>query len=173
MIISIIVALADRNVIGAENRLLWHLPDDLKNFKRLTMGKYILMGRKTWESIGRPLPGRTNVVITRNKDLEFRDIYTFNSVQEALNFAENKKQPEIFIIGGEQIYQLTLPLADKLYVTKVYGSFEGDAFFPEIDMKDWIIEKSIYHEKDEIHTFPFEMIVFSKKSIRKQTQLVK
>jgi len=167
MIVSIIVAIADRNVIGGDNKLPWHLPDDLKNFKRLTLGKYIIMGRKTWESLNKPLPGRTNIVITRNTDIKTQGILVFNSVEEALKFAEEQKQSEIFIIGGEQIYRQTLPLANRLFVTKVLGSFEGDAFFPEINLKEWIVENKMHHETDEKHAFAFEMIVLSKKSIKK------
>ena len=167
MIVSIIVAIADRNVIGDDNKLPWHLPDDLKNFKRLTMGKYIIMGRKTWESLNKPLPGRTNIVITRNTDIKTQGILVFNSVEEALKFAEEQKQSEIFIIGGEQIYRQTLPLANRLFVTKVLGSFEGDAFFPEINIKEWMVENKMHHKTDEKHAFAFDMMVLSKKSIKK------
>ena len=162
MRVSIIVAQADQGVIGAENKLLWHLPDDLKNFKRLTMGHMILMGRKTWESIGRPLPGRTSAVITHNRGMRIKDILIFHSPAEAIDYAKRKNEDEIFVIGGEEIYRLTLPLADKLYLTRVHGSFEGDAFFPEIDPTQWSVDSKTFHPEDEKHPYAFDMMVLSR-----------
>jgi dihydrofolate reductase len=162
MIISIIVAYADNQIIGAGNELLWHLPDDMKNFRRITMGHYVIMGRKTWDSIGNPLPGRTNVVITRNKHLKIEDVLILHSLAEAIEYARKQEQDEIFIIGGGQIYNQALHLADKLYITRVYGSFEGDTFFPGINPENWITEFKSFHPIDERHEFAFELIVLSR-----------
>jgi dihydrofolate reductase len=163
MKVSIIVAHADESVIGAENKLLWHLPDDLKNFKKITMGHMIVMGRKTWDSIGRPLPGRKNAVITRDSGLQIEDVLIFHSLKEAIDYAKEKNEEEIFIIGGEQIYRLALPMADKLYLTRVYGSFEGDAYFPEIDPDQWKVDSKIIHPGDEKHAYPFDTMILSRK----------
>jgi dihydrofolate reductase len=163
MKVSIIVAHADESVIGAENKLLWHLPDDLKNFKKITMGHMIVMGRKTWDSIGRPLPGRKNAVITRDSGLQIEDVLIFHSLKEAIDYAKEKNEEEIFIIGGEQIYRLALPMADKLYLTRVYGSFEGDAYFPEIDPDQWKVDSKIIHLGDEKHAYPFDTMILSRK----------
>ncbi len=163
MTLSIIVAYADQGVIGEGNKLLWHLPDDLKNFKRITMGHYIIMGRKTWDSIGKPLPGRTNVVITRNSELTLENVLIFHSLDEIIGYAKKTKQEEIFIIGGEQIYRLAFPLADKLYITRVYGSFKGDAYFPEINLDQWSVDSSTFHTRDEIHPYDFDMMILSRR----------
>lgn len=162
MKVSIIVAHAEGSVIGADNKLLWHLPDDLKNFKKITMGHMIVMGRKTWDSIGRPLPGRKNAVITHNSGLQIEDVLIFHSLEEAIDHAIAKNEEEIFIIGGEQIYRLALPMADKLYLTRVYGSFEGDAYFPEIDPRQWKVDSKIFHPGDEKHPYPFDMMILSR-----------
>ena len=163
MTISIIVAYAENRVIGRDNTLLWHLPDDLKRFKRLTMGHHIIMGRKTWESIGRPLPGRTNVVISGNRELEIPGVKIFHSLGEALNTAENQGEDEAFVIGGGEIYRQALPSADKLYLTVVTGSDEGDTYFPEIDPEEWQILHREFHPRDEKHARDFEMIELSRR----------
>lgn len=163
MTVSIIVAYADRRVIGGDNKLLWYLSDDLRKFKSLTMGHYIIMGRKTWESIGRPLPGRKNVVISRNKYLNPAGALIFHSLDEALQYAAEDGQDEVFIIGGEQIYRQAFPLADKLFVTFVQGSFEGDAYFPEIDPDQWDIISRVSHSQDEKHAYAFEMLELSRR----------
>jgi dihydrofolate reductase len=164
MIVSIIVAHANRRIIGGDNKLLWHLSDDLKKFKRITMGRFIIMGRKTWESIGKPLPGRTNVVISRNRDLQIRDVLVFPSLGEAIEYAEEMSQEEVFIIGGEQIYRQAFPLADKLYLTVVKGSFDGDVYFPEIDPEKWSEVSREFHPADEKHPYAFEMLELSRRS---------
>ena len=138
MDISIIVAIAENNVIGNNNQLIWHIPDDLKRFKALTMGHHIVMGRKTWESIGRALPGRISIVISRNPNYVAHGAVVVTSLQEAI--AKAQSDTEIFIIGGAQIYEQALPLATKLYLTKVHRSFEGDVTFPSIDQKEWCEE---------------------------------
>lgn len=131
--ISIIVALSENRVIGRDNRLPWHIPDDLKRFKRLTTGHAIIMGRKTYESIGRPLPQRTNIIITRDKTFSVEGCVVVHSLDEAVRFAQKLEGPEgeIFIIGGGQIFEQALPLVDRLYLTVVRGTHEGDVFFPD------------------------------------------
>lgn len=129
--ISIIVAVAKNNVIGGGNELLWRISDDLKRFKNLTTGHPIIMGRKTYESIGKPLPDRTNIVVTRDSKLRVPGCIVSQSLEAALEKAEQIGKEEIFIIGGEQIYRLALPLADRLYVTEVELDAKGDAYFPE------------------------------------------
>jgi dihydrofolate reductase len=133
--ISIIVAMAKNRVIGANNALPWHLPQDLKRFKALTMGHHIVMGRKTFESIGRVLPGRTSVVVTRNPGWEAGGVLVARSLADAI--ARAGDDPEIFVIGGEQIFREALALADRIYLTQIEREFDGDAFFPEIDPDGW------------------------------------
>jgi len=135
MEISIIVAIAENGVIGGGNELLWHIPDDLKRFKRITSGHSVIMGRKTFESIGKPLPNRRNIVITRNSEFRVDGIEVANSLRTALEMT--KSEDEVFIIGGGEIYRQALPLANKLYITRVHDKYEGDTFFPDIDIHEW------------------------------------
>jgi dihydrofolate reductase len=133
--LAIIAALAANRVIGIENHLPWHLPEDLQHFKALTLGKPILMGRKTYESIGRPLPGRRNIVITRNPDWSALHIETVHSLEAALALVADA--PEIMLIGGAELYQQGLARADRLYLTELADAYAGDAFFPEVNPADW------------------------------------
>lgn len=138
---ALIVAMAQNRVIGRNNNLPWYLPEDLKYFKRVTMGKPIIMGRKTFESIGRPLPGRTNIIVTRNKEYSADGIKVVHNLAEAkalcCSIAEIDGQSEAMVIGGAQIYQQALAYADRLYLTEVHGEVEGDAYFPEFDRANW------------------------------------
>ena len=136
MKISLIVAMATNRAIGLDNKMPWHLSADLKKFKAITMGSPIVMGRKTYESIGRPLPGRSNIIISRNLDYQQTDCLVFNDIKTAIA-ASSKEADEIFIIGGAELYKATLPLADNLYLTLINQEFTGDTFFPEIDFKAW------------------------------------
>ena len=129
--ISLIVAHDKNRVIGYENKMPWYLPGDLKYFKEMTMGKPIIMGRKTFESIGRPLPGRRNIVITRNEQYKSDGIETVSSLEDALMLT--KDDEEVMIIGGEQIFRLALPLANRLYITQIHSEFNGDTFFPSYE----------------------------------------
>jgi dihydrofolate reductase len=131
----LIVAMARNRIIGKDGALPWHLPEDLKRFRRLTMGHPIIMGRKTHESIGRALPGRRNIVITRNRALTLTDVETTNSVGAALQLAADAD--EVFVIGGEQIYQAALPLADRIELTLIDQDFDGDVLFPAFDPAEW------------------------------------
>lgn len=154
--ISIIVAVAENNVIGKDNKLIWHLPKDLKHFKETTTGHFIIMGRKTFESNGRPLPNRTNVIITKDKNYKAEGCKIVHSLKEALDFAKNES--EVFIIGGGEIYKQAMPIADRIYLTKVHQSFEGDTFFPEINMNEWTELSQQYFEPDERNKYPFSII---------------
>jgi dihydrofolate reductase len=153
--ISIIVAMADNRVIGGNNKLLWRLPADLKRFKALTMGHPVIMGRKTYESIGKPLTGRENVIVTRHVEFNVSGITVVNSLNEAL---QKFKDRDVFIIGGAEIYTQSLPLADRIYLTRIYHSFDGDAFFPVIDEKEWKTEKTESHHPDEKNPYRFDFI---------------
>ncbi|MCX7106264.1 MAG: dihydrofolate reductase [Methylococcales bacterium] len=136
MKISLIVAMANNRVIGLDNKMPWHLSADLKKFKSITMGSPILMGRKTYESIGRPLPGRTNMIISRNLDYQQEGCLVFNDLNTALETASQSTK-EVFIIGGSDLYKAILPLANVLYLTLINKDFQGDTFFPEIDFNEW------------------------------------
>lgn len=141
MIISIIVAVAKNNVIGNNNGLIWHLPVDLKYFKEKTSGHHIIMGRKNYESIGKPLPNRTSIIITREKNYRADGCIIVNSLEQAVGKVKN--DPEPFIIGGGQIYSQAIDIANRLYITKIHADFEGDTFFPHIDPDIWqVISKS-------------------------------
>ena len=152
--ITLIVAMGKNREIGKENQLLWHLPKDLKRFKELTSGYPIIMGRKTYESIGKPLPNRTNIVISRKNDWFEEGILIVGSIKEAVKFAK-KIDEEVFIIGGGNIYEQTIDLADKLEVTLVDAVLDADTFFPKINEKVWQKTNEEYHQKDEKNEFDF------------------
>ncbi|UCA59181.1 dihydrofolate reductase [Chryseobacterium rhizoplanae] len=151
---TIVVAMGEKNEIGFENQLLWHLPKDLKHFKDLTSGHPIIMGRKTYESIGKPLPNRTNIVVSRKKDWFEEGILIVGSLKEAIKFAK-KIDEEVFVIGGGNIYEQTMDIVDKLEVTLVKADLEADTFFPKIDEKIWKKTNEICHEKDEKNGYDF------------------
>jgi dihydrofolate reductase len=157
MILSAIVAVSRNNAIGKDNQLPWHLPEDLKFFKRTTMGKPILMGRKTYESMGRPLKGRLNIVISTQQDLKLpEEILLFNSLNEGMERMEAENAEEGFIIGGGQIFAETLNELDRIYLTKVDTVIEdANAFFPEIDHAHWKVVWEEAHEADEKHQYRF------------------
>ena len=134
--ISLLVAMDQNRVIGKDNQLPWHLPADLQYFKKVTMGHPIIMGRKTFDSIGRVLPGRENVIVTRNREYKNEDCTILHSIDEIKQFADGKEQ-EVFVIGGAEIFKGILPVADRLYLTEIDASFEGDTYFPTIDDKEW------------------------------------
>lgn len=159
--ISIIVAASTNNVIGAEGELPWKISDDLRRFKALTMGKPIVMGRLTWESIGRPLPGRQNIVITRQPDFSADGCDVVASPAAALDVAGDAE--EVMIIGGSQIYELFLPKAGRLHITRVRAEIEGDAFFPSIDEADWELVESESHEASEANEFAFDFRTYERK----------
>ncbi|QDP84690.1 dihydrofolate reductase [Chryseobacterium sp. SNU WT5] len=160
--ITIVVAMGLDNEIGADNQLLWHLPTDLKHFKELTSEHPIIMGRKTYESIGKPLPNRTNIVVSRKKDWFEEGILIVGSIKEAIKFAK-KINEDIFIIGGGNIYEQTLELTDKLEVTLVKANLKADVFFPKINAKIWEKRDEICHEKDEKNEYDFCFQTYERK----------
>src|SRR3989344_1427321 len=135
MIISLIAAMGKSRVIGKDNALPWNLPPDLKRFRQITLGKPVVMGRKTFESLGKPLPDRKNIVITRDKDYKAYGCVVVHSVDEALKAASGNE--ELMVIGGEQIFREAIPIADRMYLTFIDENFEGDAYFPEYNQKEW------------------------------------
>ncbi|MEB2785940.1 dihydrofolate reductase [Algoriphagus persicinus] len=163
MKISLIAAVATNNVIGQENDLVWRLPDDFKRFKRITSGHYILMGRKTFESLGTPLPNRTHIVITRNPEYQVPEgNYVFESVERAFIFCKKMHVDHLFVIGGGEIYKETLPLADELVLTEVEATPEGDTFFPEFNEENWKVSFSEYHPADERHQYAFTYVNYER-----------
>jgi dihydrofolate reductase len=163
MRISIIVAVSENGVIGKDNQLLWRLPDDLKRFKKLTLGHPIIMGRKTFDSIGKPLPGRTSIVVTRDQNFHREGIVVVHSVEEALQEAAKLETEETFIIGGGELYKLTLAQADRLYITEVNTTISGDTYFYITDRQDWMETERTVHEADDKHEFPFNFVNYVRK----------
>ena len=161
--LTIIVAAGEDNAIGKDNDLIWHLSDDLKRFKKLTSGHHIIMGRKTFESFPKPLPNRTHVVITRQKDYQAPDgVIIVNNLEDALDAARKDNQP--FIIGGGEIYKQSLALADKLEITRVHGTFEGaDTYFPDIDLSIWKEVNRTTHDADADHKYAFSFITYERR----------
>ena len=162
MKITIIVAKSKNNAIGKDNALLWRLSADLKNFKRLTSGHSIIMGRKTYDSIGRALPNRTNIIITRNKNFEAEDCLIKHSLEAALEFAENNGENEVFIIGGAEIYTQSLNKAQKIYLTQVEVEIEGDSFFPVFDEQKWTCIQKEAHLSDSKNEYNYVFEIYEK-----------
>jgi len=157
--LSIIVAMDERGGIGWRNRLPWHLPDDLKRFKQLTMGHYLIVGRKTYESIGQPLRGRKMIVLSRSKrEYSQPDVLMAKNLESALDICRQAKENEVFIAGGAEVFKTALPVADKMYLTKVLTIVEADTFFPPWDESEWEIVYRFDHPVDERHAFAFQFI---------------
>lgn len=156
MLLSIVVAAAENDVIGDRNALPWRLPDDLKRFKAVTMGKPVLMGRKTFESIGKPLSGRTNIVMTRDTSLRLDGCITASSIDDALLAAGSAA--EVMVIGGAELYRQVLPRTDVIYLTRVHADIAGDTRFPEVVWDDWLELESEYHRADERHAHAFTFL---------------
>ncbi len=146
--LALIATRARNGVIGLDNRMPWHLPEDLAYFKRVTLGKPVVMGRKTFESIGRPLPGRLNIVVTRNPDWQAAGVQVAHSLDAALALAAAAAPEEIMLIGGAELYRQALPQADVLYLTEIDAEFAGDAFFPEVDLARWRIDREEAGQRD-------------------------
>lgn len=155
MLISAIVATAHRNVIGHNNQIPWYLPADLAYFKRTTLGHHLIMGRNCFESIGRPLPKRTNIVLSRDAFFSATGMVRAYSVEEALGLAFDQGEEEVFIIGGGEVYRETLDLCDRLYITEVDLAVEGDTFFPEIQAEEWREVWREAHLPDEKNEWPY------------------
>lgn len=165
--ISIIVAMSQNRVIGRDNELPWHISADLKRFKAITMGKPIVMGRKTWQSLGRPLPGRDNLVLTRNKKFEAGGCSVFASLDNVLECYAGEQ--EVMIIGGNAVYQLALPLARKLYVTEIHQHYTGDTFFPELK-EEWLEVFREDHDAKE-STPAFSFLEMEKQAVRSEDSI--
>ena len=159
--ITLIAAASENNVIGKDNQLIWHLSDDLKHFKELTKGHCVIMGRKTFESMPKALPNRTNIVVTRKHDYTAKDAIVVHSIHEALEKAKDDKQP--FIIGGGEIYRQSIHLSDRIELTRVHTELDGDAHFPVIDYKIWEEINREKRFKDDKHDFDFTFIKYNKK----------
>ncbi len=156
MQLSLIVAMASNHAIGLNNKMPWHLSADLKKFKHITMGHPIIMGRKTFESIGRPLPGRQNIIISRNPDYRQQDCLVFNSLEAAIQSCADCD--EVFVIGGATLYKVALALADKLYITAIHQAFEGDTYFPELNKQQW--REVAREDIKEDATFDYSFITY-------------
>ncbi|PRD47902.1 dihydrofolate reductase [Sphingobacterium haloxyli] len=151
--ITLIVAAAENNAIGKDNQMLWHLPDDFKYFKQHTLNHSVVMGRKTYESIGKPLPQRRNIVLTKDLNWLAEDVDVANSLAEVLTYCRDER--EIFIIGGAKVYKQALPLAQKVLLTRVHTSLDGDAYFPELPANEWKKVSEDRHVQDDRHAYGF------------------
>ncbi|HEU4780438.1 MAG TPA: dihydrofolate reductase [Steroidobacteraceae bacterium] len=161
-LITLIVAVADNGVIGRDNALPWHLPEDLKRFKRLTMGKPMIMGRKTFASIGKPLPGRRNIVVTRDANYQFPGVEVAHNLEAALAAAGDA--PEVMVIGGSDLFRLFLPRAGRIHLTRVHASPEGDVLWPALDMGQWEVTEREPHMADERHACAMTFEVWEKRT---------
>jgi len=162
MTIALIAALSENRVLGKDNELVWHLPKDMRWFKTKTMGYPVVMGRKTFESFGNPLPGRTNIVITRNPDYQAEGTIVVTSLDAALAEAARYHTDTIFVAGGAEIYRQALPLADTMYLTHVHAQVEGDAFFPEFSEVEWQPVATESVPADEKHAYPFDFVTWKR-----------
>lgn len=163
MILSLIAAVSENNVIGKGGTLPWHLPADLAHFRAITVGKPVIMGRKTFASIGRPLPKRQNIILTRDSDFHPEGCDVAHSLEDAIALAEENATDEAMIIGGEQIYKAALSLADRMYLTLVHTYVEdGDAFFPEFDRREWQETERVEHPADEENSVSFSMVTYER-----------
>ena len=160
--VTFIVAAAENNAIGKGNQMPWHLPNDFKYFKAKTMDHSIIMGRKTFESIGKPLPGRRNIIISRQPTLNIEDVDVANSLQDVINYCRDER--EIFIIGGAEIFNQAMPMADEILLTRVHTNIEGaDAFFPELPESDWELISQEKHNKDDKHQYDYTFEEYKRK----------
>jgi dihydrofolate reductase len=163
MTLSQVVAAADNNAIGKNNQLLWSLPNDMKFFKNTTWGMPVIMGRKTFESLGKPLAGRTNIIITRQQNWQREGVFVANEIREAMAIAAKTDAKEAFIIGGGEIYKQTLPITQRLYLTRVHTTIEGDAFFPEFNKAEWELLSQLDFTADAKHAYDYSFQVWQRK----------
>ena len=166
MLHSLIVAAAENGVIGRGNRLPWHLPADLAHFKRTTLGHPVIMGRRTWESIGKPLPGRTSVVVTRNANYAPPGVVVVNSLAAAISVCGD--DDEIFVIGGAELYRLAIALADRIYLTEIDADIPGDAHFTELDRKLWLETGRVGQAPDEKNPYHYHFVVYDRKTAQQK-----
>lgn len=165
MIVSLIAAVARNGVIGKNNDLPWHLPDDMKFFMQTTKGHHVILGRKNYDSLPekyKPLANRTNLVVTHQKDFNAPGCVVVNSVEQALQYAQQHQEEEAMVIGGSEIYKLSLPHAHRLYITEIHAEVDGDVFFPEFDKTEWreVLRKP--HKKDERHAYAFDFVTYER-----------
>ena len=163
-VVSLLVAADENNVIGKNNELPWHLPNDLKYFKNQTWGMPILMGRKTFDSIGKPLPGRKSIVITRNQNWSYPNVEVVHSTGEAIVKAKEYGAKEIFVIGGAEIFTSSFDLAKRIYLTRVHHQFDGDVHFPALDKKDWLLVHNRFCHADEKNAWSHTFQVWERKN---------
>jgi dihydrofolate reductase len=165
MLLSQVVAAADNNAIGKNNQLLWTLPNDMKFFKNTTWGMPVIMGRKTYESLGKPLAGRTNIIITHKKDWQPEGVFVVHDIQEAMVAAGGTDAKEAFIIGGGEIYRQTLPITQRVYLTRVHTTLEGDTFFPGINETDWQLLSQLDFNADAKHAYAYSFQVWQRRNV--------
>jgi dihydrofolate reductase len=156
--VAIIVAMSENRVIGRDNGLPWHLPADLKHFKVITTGHPIIMGRKTFESLGKPLPRRTNIIVTRQEDYAVEGAVVVHAIAEGLEKAKEQQDEQVFVIGGAEIFKQAMPQVDTLFLTWVHAEVEGDVFFPELEPDEWQEVERERHEADEKHAYAFSFV---------------
>jgi dihydrofolate reductase len=163
MKLILIAAVANNNVIGGDNKLLWHLPADLKRFKELTMGHTLIMGRKTFESIGKALPGRRTIIVTRQSDYKAKGCETVPDLKEAI--CKVREESDVFVAGGGEIYRqvISLHYARRIFLTRIYANFEGDSFFPTIDPDKWELIEREEFQPDEKNPYPFAFLTYKRK----------
>lgn len=162
MILSAIVAISNNNVIGKDNELPWYLPADLKYFKKITINHPVIMGRKSYEAIGQPLPKRTNIVLTQDPYYLSSNILIAHSIEEALALAYDLESDEVFVIGGAMIYEICLPLLDRLYITEIHADFDGDTFFPDWNREEWNLISEEHHSSDKKNEFDYSFKIYER-----------
>lgn len=162
MIISHIVAVSENNVIGKNNKLPWRMPADMAYFNRITKGHYVIMGRKNYESEGKALKERINIVITRNRKFKIEDGIIVHSLKEALDIPRGKKEKEVFIVGGGTIYEQSITITHRIYLTRIHAIIEGDVFYPELDKSDWKLVSEIQNKRDNMNTFDYTFCIYER-----------
>jgi dihydrofolate reductase len=162
MRISQIVAASLNNVIGKDNGLPWHMPVDAAYFREKTWGHHVVMGRRNYEAEGKPLPGRVNIVLTRKSGLSLRGALVMQQIEDAIAFAESRKENELFIIGGAKIYQLAMPFTDRIYLTRIHAVIDGDTFYPEPEWKNWQETSRLGHKKDTSNPYDYDFLVYDR-----------
>ncbi|MDQ3073060.1 MAG: dihydrofolate reductase [Bacteroidota bacterium] len=163
MEVALIFAMDEKNAIGYKGKLPWHLPSDLKHFKEITTGHTVIMGRKTFESIGKPLKNRTNIIISRQDNLTYPGVVVKPDLKDALEYAEEKGESETFIIGGAELFKSTYGLAQKFYLTRIHHTFEADTFLPDVDASDWTIASAERHNTDEDNPYDHTFYIYEKR----------
>lgn len=162
MIISQIVAASLNNVIGVNRGLPWHMPTDMEYFRETTMGHHIVTGRRNYEAEGQALPGRNNIVLTRNRNYQLKDALVLHTVEEAISYAKKQGETELFIVGGEEIYRLAMPYTQRIYLTRIKTIIDGDTHYPEPDLSQWKRVKLIENKADELNPFDYDFIIYEK-----------